>query len=46
LDSVTEQQVKWLAASVGSPPLRQAATTLTATAGRQCKLETNKKIKK
>jgi len=28
LDSATEQQVKWLVASAGSPPLRQAATTL------------------
>jgi uncharacterized protein YjhX (UPF0386 family) len=30
LDSVTKQQVKWLVASVGSPPLRQAASTLAA----------------
>jgi hypothetical protein len=30
LDNVTEQQVKWLVASAGSPPLRQAATTLPA----------------
>jgi len=30
LKSVTKQQVKWLVASVGSPPLRQAATTLVA----------------
>jgi hypothetical protein len=27
-DNVTEQQVKWLVASAGSPPLRQAVTTL------------------
>jgi len=25
-----KQQVKWLVASTGNPPLRQAATTLTA----------------
>jgi len=28
LESTTEQQVTWLVASVGSPPLRQAADTL------------------
>jgi len=33
LKSVTKQQVKWLVASVCSPPLRQAATTLTASGG-------------
>jgi hypothetical protein len=30
LDSVKKQQVKWLVARAGSPPLRQAATTLNA----------------
>jgi hypothetical protein len=30
---IEKQQVKWLVASVGSPPLRQAATTLEAMAG-------------
>jgi carbon monoxide dehydrogenase subunit G len=30
LESATEQQVKRLVASVGSPPLRQAADTLSA----------------
>jgi len=30
LESTTKQQVKWLVASAGSPPLRQAATTLEA----------------
>jgi len=29
-ESTTKQQVTWLVASVGSPPLRQAATTLAA----------------
>ena len=28
LESITKQQVKWLVASAGSPPLRQTATTL------------------
>jgi hypothetical protein len=28
LNSATKQQVKWLVASAGSPPLRQAAATL------------------
>jgi len=28
LENTTKQQVKWLMASVGSPPLRQAAPTL------------------
>jgi len=30
LESTTKQRVKWLVASVGSPPLRQAAATLVA----------------
>ena len=30
LENTTKQQVKWLVASAGSPPLRQAATTLCA----------------
>ena len=33
LESVTKQQVTWLVASVGSPQLRQAATTLGASGG-------------
>jgi len=33
LESATKQQVKWLVASAGSPPLRQAATTLAAMPG-------------
>jgi len=28
LENTIKQQVTWLVASVGSPPLRQAATTL------------------
>jgi len=32
LESTTKQQVKWLVASAGSPPLRQAAATLNAMA--------------
>jgi len=31
-ESITKQQVTWLVASVCSPPLRQAATTLSAAA--------------
>jgi len=30
LENTNKQQVKWLVANVGSPPLRQAATTLAA----------------
>ena len=44
-----KQQVKWLVASVGSPPLRQAATTLHAMAdnGKTCKaVRAGKKSKK
>jgi hypothetical protein len=33
LDNVTKQQVKWFVASAGSPPLRQAATTLATISG-------------
>jgi len=33
LENAAKQQVKWLVASVGSPPLRQAATTLCASGG-------------
>ena len=33
LESIIKQQVKWLVASVGSLPLRQAATTLGASGG-------------
>jgi len=35
LESTTKQQVKWLVASAGSPPLRQAATTLVASGGQR-----------
>jgi hypothetical protein len=40
LDSTIEQQVKWLVASAGSPPLRQAATTLVASVGAECIYQT------
>ena len=36
LESVAKQQVMWLVASAGSPPLRQAATTLYVMAGHVC----------
>jgi hypothetical protein len=34
-----KQQVKWLVASVGSPPLRQAATTLYVMPGQRVRQE-------
>jgi len=39
LESTTKQQITRLVASTGSPPLRQAATTLAAMRGRQCVLQ-------
>ena len=35
LENTIKQQVTWLVASVGSPPLRQAATTLCAICGQR-----------
>jgi len=43
LESVAKQQVTWLVASIGSPPLRQAATTLCDTL-RTVQRETEVKI--
>jgi hypothetical protein len=45
LDSATRQQVKWLVANAGSPPLRKAATTLAAIAGQRVRNRNGQRMK-